>query len=136
MRSVGDELAAALLGAVQALGKVVEFPRKRVDLVMAAQLDLVAVIALAHIADGLQDAAQTARKRCREKKREHHDRNLQADGNAQDVRLQRGNDRGTLGVILDQIHGPQNFSAGHERHCRPRLDGFTVVAAMKYVVAL
>ena len=60
MRSVGDELAAALLGAVQALGKVVEFPRKRVDLVMAAQLDLVAVIALAHIEHGMQDDAQTA----------------------------------------------------------------------------
>lgn len=103
---------------------------------MAAQLDLIAVIALAHILNREQNSTQAAGKCRRKEQRKQDNRDFQSDGNAQEIGLQRRDDRAALAVVFNKIDRTQHLPAAHHGRRGARLDRAAVIAAVKDVVAL
>ena len=115
---VGDKAAARLLRRLQAVGEAVELLGDLADLVATADLGVVAVRALAHAADGLEQHAEAAREHPREQQAQQHDKARDCRRDAQQILLQRQQQRRLLHVVLIGIDRADGLAAVDDRRGR------------------
>ena len=136
MRGVGDEPAALLLGVLQPLRQVVEFTGQQRQLVVAAHVDLLVIVALLDGVHGVHNGPHPAGEVAGVDQGKENHRQLQNDRDPENG-LQQQIDDGTLGgVVFRDVDAAGHGAEVYNGRGSPGDHGPAVVAPGEHVVAL
>ena len=136
MGSVGDEPAALLLGGLQPVRQVVEFRGQHGQLVVAANADLLRIVALLNDVHGVHNGAHPPGKMLGIGQGKGHHRQLQHHGDLGNGFQQQVDDLALGAVVFRHIHAAGDGAAADNGGGSPGDHGGVVIAPGEHIVAL
>ena len=136
MGGVGDKPAALLLRGLKPLGQFVELVAQNGQLVIAAHVYFVGVVALPDDAHGCHDPVQTPGEGVGKGRGEDHNDQFQQEGDAQNRALQRLDQPTLGGVVVGHVHAAHNGAVVVHRRGGPGVNGPVPVAPGADVISV